>query len=135
MKVQKIEQSVIDHCFLLLLNMSMDRQCEVYFWLSRRCVKMKMYIRLGRGRKWEENLPLITDFSSLSFVVVVCERMEMTFFHSLSLSLFRLQKDITMKWLLVTINFRRCNYPTKVHNHSIIQRMYRQSPVHLWHRR
>lgn len=33
MKVQKIEQSVIDHCFLLL-NMSMDRQHEVYFWLS-----------------------------------------------------------------------------------------------------
>lgn len=98
-----------------------------------------------RGEKMREKLtPNYSNsdfFPFLSFmrkfllkyksVYNVCERMEMTVFF---LSLSRFQKDITMKWL-VTINFRWCNYPTKVHNHSIIQRMYHQSQVHLWHRR
>lgn len=125
------EVSLTKHCFLL--NMSMDG-CSVRLLFSALSYVWKW--RCMSGGEWEENLPLIIETQILLFVLTtstMSEAMEMTVScFSFFLSRFQ-QRDTTMKWR-VTINFRWCNYP-KVHNHSIIQRMLHQSPVHLWLRR
>lgn len=143
-KLQKIERSVIDHCFLL--NMSMDRRLKVFFF-RRFIFGLVVYVkkwRCGETALWKmrrKNLP--PNYRAQIFLVFRVFHLSRVWtnvwtngndsFSHCFLLIDYLQKDITMKWL-VTINFRWCNYP-KVHNHSIIQRMYHQSQVHLWHRR